>query len=123
SLVRGMDLWRQPTYGLCNINGPATLTTSRPRPRRNSSMTEQTVDPPAGRGKRVNIERGIYQYERQLDRYLIMWSVDAIERTKIVRGSLAQARKERERLLVKTREGEILAPSRLKLSAVWTTYV
>jgi hypothetical protein len=76
----------------------------------------------AKRGKRVRVAPGIFGWENLEDRFLIFWSVDGKESSKSFRGSLAQAVRERERLRVKSRDGEVVANTRLTLAQVASEY-
>ena len=78
----------------------------------------------ARRGKRERLAPGIYRRQNDPDptRFLIFWSVDGVECSAVFHGSLAQAKKERERKRVKSDAGELVAPNRLRFSGVWSEY-
>jgi integrase len=72
------------------------------------------------RGKRVKVAPGIFQRELDSDgtRFQIFWNVDRREQSKVFHGSLTQAKAERERLRVKTREGEIVMRTKVTVKQV-----
>ena len=78
----------------------------------------------ARRGKRERLAPGIYRRQNDPDptRFLIFWSVDGVECSAVFHGTLAQAKKERERKRVKSDAGELVAPNRLRFSGVWSEY-
>jgi integrase len=78
----------------------------------------------AKRGKRERLAPGIYRRQNDPDptRFLIFWSVDGAECSAVFHGTLAQAKKERERKRVKSDAGELVAPNRLRFSNVWSEY-
>jgi integrase len=78
----------------------------------------------AKRGKRERVAPGIYRRENDDDpsRFLIFWSLDGVECSAVFHGTLAQAKRERERKRVKSDAGELVAPNRLRFSDVWKEY-
>jgi integrase len=76
------------------------------------------------RGKRERLAPGIYRRQNDSDptRFLIFWSLDGAECSAVFHGTLAQAKKERERKRVKSDAGELVAPNRLRFSEVWNEY-
>jgi integrase len=76
------------------------------------------------RGKRVLVAPGIYRREldQKEDRFQIFWTVEGREQSKVFRGSLKQAKAERERLRVKTREGEIVIRTKITINQVADEY-
>src|SRR5262249_47772040 len=70
------------------------------------------------RGRRIRVAPGIYRREFDSDgtRFQIFWTVDGREQSKVFVGSLREAKAERERLRVKTREGEIVARTKITVS-------
>jgi hypothetical protein len=76
------------------------------------------------RGKLVRVAPGICRRENDPDptRFQIFWSVDGVECSGVFRGTLTQAKKERERKRVKSDAGELVAPSRIKFAEVWNEY-
>jgi integrase len=72
------------------------------------------------RGKRERVAPGVFRRESDPDptRFLIFWNIDGREQSKVFHGSLAQAKRERERLRVKTLEGEVVARTRKTVTEV-----
>jgi integrase len=76
------------------------------------------------RGKLERVAPGICRRQNDPDptRWLVFWSVDGRECSAVFHGSLAQAKKERERRRVKSETGELVAPNRLRFADVWREY-
>jgi integrase len=76
------------------------------------------------RGKRVKVAPGIFRRELDPDqtRFQIFWNVDGQEQSKVFHGSLTEAKAERERLRVKTRDGEIVTRTKVTVKQVADEY-
>jgi len=74
----------------------------------------------AKRGRRERVAPGIFRHQNDPDetRFLIFWSVEGREQSKVFHGSLAQAKRERERLRVKTLEGEVVVRTKKTVAQV-----